>query len=368
MRQSVGLTVFGSVLALGILGAMVVTGIQYLDQAAFERRQVAAERDLVVLTRAARSHAANSVEAMRAATGSVGYREVLLSEIEGDGWLPTGFPTTNAIGQGYRVFHRRIGTDGLDVLVTTVTPAGFEPQYRRVGGYEAGAEIFVGIVDPVATGRLRGASIDADVAGYQAAFGEPSVGETGAMVGLTVRSVYGSQLHRVEVAGHPEANEMQTDLHLGGNDILGVETIESIEMEVAEEVRALGGMEVVGNLMVGQRVIVAGDATFQGDLTARQGIVADVLQSDSAVVTNEVRSASLEVAGTATADTVRATGRMTAPDVTAVDVQATNVVAEDVRSDDVETREARARLVRANSVQGDVGTYRRVYTGSCSGC
>ena len=285
-----------------------------------------------------------------------------------DGWLATGFPTTNPLGQGYRVFHRRTGSDGLDVLVTTVTPAGVVPGYRRVGGYEGGAEIFVGMVDPVATGRLRGPSLDADVSAYQLAFGEPSVGETGAMVGLSVRSVYGSQLHREEIAGHPEANEMQTDLHMGGNDILGVERIESVEMEVAEEVRALGGMEVVANLTVGQRVIVTGDATFGGDLTTRQGVVTDVLQSNSAVITNDVRAASLEVAGTATAETVRATGRMTAPEVTAADVQASNVVAEDLRSDEVEAREIRAWLIRGNTVQGDIGTYRRVYTESCSGC
>ena len=368
MRDPVGLTVFGSLLALGIMGAVLLAGIRYFEQAGFERRQVAAERDLVVLTRAARSHAANDIEGMRAATGALGFGEVLVSQIEADGMLATGFPTTNVLGQGYRVFHRRVGTDGLDVLVTTVTPAGLDAGYRRVGGYEGGADVFVGMVDPVVPGRLRGPSLDADVTGYQVQFEEPSVGETGAMVHLTHRSVYGSQLHREAVAGHAEANVMETDLHMGGNDILGVETIESVEMEVAEEVRALGGMEVVSNLTVGQRLIVAGDATFEGDLTARQGVVTDVLQSDSAVVTNEVRSASLEIGGTVTANTVRATGRMTAPEVTAVDVQASNVVAEDVRSDDIETREVRAALLRANTVRGDSGTYRRLYTGSCSGC
>ena len=368
MRDPVGLTVFGSLFALGILGSVLVVGIQYLEEVGFARRVASAERDLVVLTRAARSHGANAVEAMRTLTGSVGLREVTLAEIEGDGWLPTGFPDTNALGQGYRVFHRRIGTDGLDILVTTVTPAGFPATYRRVGGYEGGSDIFVGMVEPVATGRLRGPSLDADVTAYQGQFGEPSTGEMAAMVGLTIRSVYGSQLHREEVEGHPEANEMQTDLHMGGNDILGANVIESIEAEVAEEVRALGGMEVVESLMVGQRLVVTGDGTFQGDLTARQGTVSDVLTSDSAVVTNGVEAANAEIAGILTASTVRATGQMSAPDVNAVDVQATNVLTDQLRSDDVETREVNARLIRGNEIRGDTGTYRRVYTGSCSGC
>ena len=368
VRDPVGLTVFGSLLALGILGTMMVTGIRYLEEAAFERRQTMAERDLVVLASAARSHAANGVEAMRAATGSSDFREVALADIEGDGWLSAGFPRTNALGQGYRVFHRRSGTDGLEVLVSTVTPAGLDTGYRRVGGHGGGADIFVGMVDPGAANRLRGPSLDADVSAYQGEFGEPSLGETGAMVSLTVRSVYGSQLHREAVAGHPEANEMQTDLQMAGNDILGADRIESVEMEVAEEVRALGGMEVVAGLTVGQRLVVTGNATFEGDLEARQGVVSDVLRSDSAVVANEVGSATFEVAGTVTADTVRATGEMTAPDVTAVDVQATNVLAEDVRSDDVQAREVRAHLIRGSTVRGNVGTYRRIYTGSCSGC
>ena len=346
----------------------MVAGIRYLEEAGFERRQAAAERDLVVLARAARSHAANAIEAMRTAAGAGGLREVAVDDIEGDGWLSAGFPRTNPLGQAYRVFHRRTGTDGLDVLVTTVTPAGLDPGYRLVGGYAGGGDIFVGMVDPLEPDRLRGPSLDADVSGYQAVFGEPSVGETGALAALTVRSVYGSQLHREEVAGHPEANEMQTDLHMAGHDILGAEHVDSVEMEVAEEVRALGGMEVVGNLTVGQRLVVAGDGTFQGDLSARQGVVTDVLTSGSAVVTGEVRSASLEVAGTVTADTVRATGEMTAPDVTAGDVRASDVVAEDLRSDDVRAREVRAHLVRGSTVRGDTGTFRRVYTGSCSGC
>ena len=366
-----GFTVFSALLALALFGLMLVSAIRWLEEWSYARRHVSAAQDLVVLARGARAHAANDLEAMRTATGSLGLREVAVTgagSIQADGWLGSGFRTTNTLGQGYRVFHRRTGTDGLDVLVTTVTPAGLHVGYRLELGFEGGREIFVGVVDDSAATRLRGPAVDADVSGYQAQYGEPSVGESAALTGLTLRSVYGSELHRTVVPGRPEANEMATDLRMAGHDITGAELIESEEAEIADEVRALGGLEVVNTLTVGQRLVVTGESVFQGDLTARDATFAGELVSDSAAVTNDVRAQTLEIAGEVTAATVRATTAMTAPDVTATDVHAQTVVGDAVRSADVRAREVRSHLVRAGTVRGDSGVYRQIHTGSCTGC
>ena len=359
---------FSALLALGLVGAMFVVATGYLDAWGLSRRHAAAERDLVVLARAARAHAANALDAMRTATGSSGLREVTVAAITADGWLPAGFRTTNTLGQGWRVFHRTTGTDGLEVLVSTVTPPGTDVGWRLDAGYEGDREIFVGAVDPFAPARLRGPGIDAPVGAYQGAFGEPSVGEKGAITSLTMRSVYGSELHRLAVPGRAEANVMETDLVVAGHDIVGAGRIESVEAEVADEVRVLGGLEVVNTLIVGQRLRVSGESTFEGDLEASQGVFTDVVVSDSGDVTDEIRALTLDVSGEVTADTVRAAVAMTAPDVTATDVNARNVVAEDVRSDDIAAREVRAHLVRGSTVRGTTGVYRHVYTGGCSGC
>ena len=366
--QGRGLNVFSALLALGLVGGMFIVATDYLEEWGMSRRHAGAERDLVVLARAARAHAASDLDAMRRATGSLGLREVAVATIQADGWLPAGFRTTNTLGQGWRVFHRLIGTDGLEVLVSTVTPAGADVGYRLDAGYEGDREIFVGAVDPLEAQRLRGPGIDALVSAYQAQFGEPSVGEKGAITSLTMRSVYGSELHRLAVPGRPEVNVMETDLVVAGHDIVGAGHIESIEAEIADEVRVLGGLEVVNTLTVGQRLRVAGQSTFEGDLEARQGVFSDVVVSDSGDVANEIRALTLDVTGEVTADTVRATVAMTAPDVTATDVAASAVVAEDVRSDDIEAREVRAHLVRGRTVRGDAGVYRHVYAGGCSGC
>ena len=362
------MNVFSALLAIGLLGGIFVVATQYLEEWGFSRRHAAAERDMVVLARAARAHAANDLQAMRAATGSLGLREVTVSTIQTDGWLPAGFRSTNSLGQGWRVFHRRTGTDGLEVLVSTVTPAGMDVGYRLDAGYEGDREIFVGAVDPLEPLRLRGPGIDALVSAYQGQFGEPSVGEKGALASLTMRSVYGSELHRVAVPGRPEANVMETDLVIAGHDIVGAGHIESIEAEIADEVRVLGGLEVVNTLTVGQRLRVTGESTFEGNLEARQGVFSDVVVSDTGDVANEIQALTLDVTGEVSAATVRATVAMTAPEVTATDVNANNVVAQDVRSDDIEAREVRAHLVRGSTVRGTTGVYRRVYTGGCSGC
>ena len=359
---------FSALLSIGLIGGMFVLGTTYLEEWAMSRRHAAAERDLVVLARAARAHAANDLEAMRTATGGLGLREVAVATIQAHGWLPAGFRPTNSLGQGWRVFHRRTGTDGLEVLASTVTPAGTDVGYRLDAGYEGDREIFVGAVDPLATQRLRGPGIDAPVGAYQAQFGEPSVGEKGAITSLTMRSVYGSELHRVRVPGRPEANVMETDLVIAGHDIVGAGRIESVEAEIADEVRVLGGLAVVNTLTVGQRLRVTGESTFEGNLEARQGVFSDVVVSDSGDVAGEIQALTLNVTGEVTADTVRATVAMTAPEVTATDVNARNVVAGDVRSDDIQAREVRAHLVRGSTVRGDSGVYRHVYTGGCSGC
>ena len=147
---------------------------------------------------------------------------------------------------------------------------------------------------------------------------------------------------------------------------LGDGVVRAIAMGVSDGLSR--GLEVVNTLTVGQRLRVTGEATFEGDLTARQGAFSDVVVSDSGDVTDEIQALTLDVAGEVTADTVRATVAMTAPDVTATDVNASNVVAEDVRSDDIVAREVRAHLVRGSTVRGDKGVYRHVYTGGCSGC
>ena len=368
MRAVRGLSVFSALLALGLAGAMLLVAMRYAEEWSHARRHAAAARDLVVLARAARAHAANAFHGMReGASTHGGIREIAVATIEARGWLSPGFPTTNALGQSYRVFHRSVGTDGLNVLVTTVTPAEIDVGYRLGAGYEGAGDIFVGVVDALEPQRLRGPALDAEVEPYQLAFGEPSVGETGAIAGLTRRSVYGSELHRTAVLDHPEYNRMETDLLMGGHDVLGAGRIEMDTAEVANDLKVLGGLEVGEELTVGQRLEVIGQSTFGGNLAASEGNF-DVLVSNSGDVHDEILARSIEVGGDVSAEIVRATSAITAPRVSTTDLHARNVVADRVSSDEIVAREVRSRLVRGATVEGETGIFRQIVTGGCTGC
>ena len=369
MRAERGMSVFSALLALGLAGAMLVVGIRMSEEWSHGRRHAAAARDLTVLARAARAHAANALNAMRAsAILQGGMREVGVAAIAADGWLDAGFPSTNALGQSYRVFHRVAGTDGLNVLVTTVTPSGIDVGYRLDAAHDGAGDIFVGVVDALEPRRLRGPAIDVEVEPFQIAFGEPSVGETGAIAGLTMRSVYGSELHRLAVAGFAEANTMATDLLMGGHDILQAGLIDTASAAIAEDLTVLGGLEVAEELTVGQQLTVIGETTFMGDLRAHEGVFEDVLVSDSGDVDGVIRATSIDVADEVSATTVRATSAMTAPSVSAADLHAGQVVSEAIRSDDIQARVVRSQLLHGRTVTGETGVYRRLITGGCTGC
>ena len=368
MRAVRGLSVFSALLALGLAGAMLLVAMRYAEDWSHARRHAAAARDLVVLARAARAHAANALHGMReAARTHGGMSEIAVATIEARGWLSPGFPTTNALGQSYRVFHRSVGTDGLDVLVTTVTPAEIDVGYRLDAGYEGAGDIFVGVVDALEPQRLRGPALDAEVEPYQSAFGEPSVGETGAIAGLTRRSVYGSELHRTAVEDYSKANEMETDLRMGGHDVRGAGDIKMVTATVADELEVLGGLKVTETLTVGHHLRVYGQGTFSGNLTATEGSF-DVLDSNSGKVQEEILARSIEVRDDVDASIIRATSAIAAPTVSTTDLHAENVVANEIRSDEIVAHEVRSRLVRGGTVEGETGIFREIVTGGCTGC
>ena len=93
---------------------------------------------------------------------------------------------------------------------------------------------------------------------------------------------------------------METDLVMGGNDIVGAQHIETVEAEIVDELRVLGGLEVINELTVGQRLRVVGESVFEGDLTARDGAFSGAVASASGEVRSEIRAQTLTVSGVMT--------------------------------------------------------------------
>ena len=353
-----GFTLFEALLATLLLGVLGLGALGYVERLAMERRQAAAARELAALARAARAHAGQDIGAMRSATGGSGLREVALSDLKSAGWLHRGFPATNDLGQGYRIFHRRTGSDGLEVLVSTVTPPGEERALLSRAGYEGSADVFIGSVSPAAPARVRGPALDAEVSSYQSRFNEPSPGELAALTVLTMRASYGSQLYREEITGWAEGNTMRTDLSLGGRDLQAVATLEARSAVVDDRLDVLGDVALSRGLVVGTEVTVAGEMEVEGKLEVATLRASGGIESASAQVHGALRAGRASVAGSVEAATLSVDGVLSAGSASAGRIEARSVQAGRVVSDNIETRDAAVRVLRSGSIAAGGGVYR----------
>lgn len=359
-----GFTIFEALVATALLGVLSLGVVSYVERLGMERRHAAAARELGTLARAARAHAGQDIGAMRAATGGSGLREVTLADLESSGWLHDGFPVVNDLGQGYRIFHRRMGSDGLEVLVSTVTPTGEERGLALRAVYEGAADVFIGTVNPTAPARVRGPALDADVSRYQDVFGEPSLGEMAALSALTMRGSYGSQLYRVALTGWAEGNTMRTDLSLGGEDLRAVGEIEARAATLDETLEVLGDATVREDLMVGEEVTVAGRMEVGGALEVATLRASEGIESASARVHGALQARRVSVAENVEASTFTVDESLSASSASLGQVEARTLRAGEVVSSDIETRDAAVRALRTGTISAGRGVYRFLHAES----
>ncbi len=367
-----GLSLFSALLALGLFGLVVVSVGQQLEIWAFDKRQRQAGEQLIVLFRAAATLSAHDYTAGRntalAQAGQI--EEVSITGLRSANLLPLGFSEVNALGQGYRIFRRAFGRDGLEIVVTTVTPSGSPPVYNLVAPGEHTDNIALGMVSPVAGARLRGPGVDMDISAYQTQFaGALGAGELAAIDVVTLRGTVGSVLHRLTIDGHTGANIMETDIDMDGNDITGAATIEATTLTVDDEIRALGGMKIMADLIVGKGLTVNGETTMTEKMTADTVQVTNTMKAGTVDVSGRIEAAraiisdqadfgKLDVRGaftsqTATMDTLVTTG------LSAKDVSATTLTTETTQAD---------RMNTSRLIVEETAAVKELYVGSCSGC
>ena len=121
-----GLSLFGSLLALGLLGTMVLAAALFFDSWMLDKRAALAARQLTVLSDAAASHVSGRFPALLAAA-DIGPVELTVGALRTAGALPAGFPDVNALGRGHRVLMLSSGAGALDLLVTQTVPTDDTP-------------------------------------------------------------------------------------------------------------------------------------------------------------------------------------------------------------------------------------------------
>ena len=367
-RHRRGLGLFGSLLALGLLGMMVLAAAAFFESRTQDRRARLAATQVLALTAAVKSYASAEFPDVLARVRSTPF-ELTLADLRTAGALADGFADIDALGRGYRILVLAAAGDAFDIVVTETIPAG-DGALPWPGLLESRGDARLGLVAPDAPTRLAGPAIRADLRRFQSVFsGAPAAGALAVLRRFDHGSVYGSQLYRVPVAGFPEANRMETDLDMGGHDISNAAAFETRSLTVSGDLEIGGDISVTGNLVVGQAVRTSGAAAIAGEVRAAAARFAGAVESASLTATGDVRAASITATGAVTAASIGAAGAIAAGSATVASLQSTGVTARTVTAGTVSASSATVRSVRASQrIEAQEAGFSTLRVGSCTGC
>ena len=363
-RLSRGLSLFGALLALGLLGMLVLGASVFFETRALEKRGHLAAVQLAVLAEAAAAYAYSRFPALLAQANG-GPVQLGIGQLKTAGSLPAGFSEVDALGRGYRVLVLAAGGRAFDMLVSETVPAGdtVRPAAALLEAPGPGA----GLAGP---SRLSGPTVDADVSAFRAAFaGAPAEGALAALRRFDHGSVYGDALYRVAIPGFAEANRMEADLDMDGNAITGAGTLEAARLEVETDLEAGGDIAVTGDLVVGRAVRVAGAVEAAGEMRAGSARIAGAATSASMTVAGAVRARTVEAAGLVEAGSIGAAGAVAAGSARVGGLDAASVTAPLMTADRVSAASVTATRVQAGT-RLDAGSagFSRLVVGRCQGC
>ena len=362
--QSRGLSLFGALLALGLLGMMVLAASAFFETLAMERRARLAAIQLAVLAEGAASHAHSRFPALLAEAGR-GPFELTIARLKAEGSLPADFSEVDALGRGYRVLILAAGADAFDLLATETVDAG--DTVRPAAALPGAAGPRLGVAGP---DRLAGPTVDAALGAFRSAFaGAPDEGALAVLRRFDHRGVFGDQLYRVAVPGFAAANRMETDLDMGGNAIAGAGTLEAAALAVETDIEAGGNLTVSGDLLVGRAVKVAGAVEAAGGITGGTARISGAVTGASMTVSGALRAETIDATGAVNAGSIGAVGAVTAGSTRLGGLDAATVTARTVTADTVSASSVDAARVRANTrLDADTAGFSRLTVGRCTGC
>ena len=172
-RHQRGLTLFGSLLALVLIGLMVVAGSRFLTAELTRRTERRAIEQLAELSRAAHEYVLDRFATLVAGPAS---QEVTLGQLRTARVLAPASWDVDVMGRGYRVLLVRPGPEAIDMVVTQTFAAGTDESWpwRPLTQVQSPA-VRLGTVSADDPSTLRGPAINLDIAPVQAAFGVPQV-------------------------------------------------------------------------------------------------------------------------------------------------------------------------------------------------
>ena len=358
------LSVFGALLALGLLGMLVLGVSVFFEGQALEKRGRLAAVQLAVLAEAAAAYAHSRFPAVLAQARG-GPSEIGLPALKATGSLTGEFSETDALGRGYRVLVLAAGADAFDMLVTETVPAG--DTVRPAAALLEAAGPRIGLAG---SSRLSGPTVDAGLGAFRAAFaGAPAEGALAALRRFDHGSVFGDALYRVAIPGYAEANLMEADLDMGGNAIERAGRIEAARLEVETDLEAGGDLTVTGDLLVGRAVHAEGTVEAAERIVAGAARIEGAVTSAAMTVTGAVRAQSVDAAGRVEAASIGAAGAVAAGSAHLGELDAASVTARTVTANSLSAASARAARMRfENRLDANAAGFSRLTVGICRGC
>jgi hypothetical protein len=203
----------------------------------------------------------------------------------------------------------QFGTDSERLIVMAY--AGFAGEGRT--GAPRSEIGTVGWISPVDATKLHLPGIAFDLTPYQTIAPDLGEGDLVAVEYLSFAQDVSPYLHRAAIPGHPELNQMEVALDMGGNDIVDVAALSGISitadtLEVAEitgDVTINNGLSVAGLSTFAGALSVSGDVTVAGALSAQDITVGGALNADTLLATT-LRADDLDVATSSTLGAVEA--------------------------------------------------------------
>lgn len=338
-----GMTTVGALVAVIVLVVAALGFAIWLQGRIAASNAVGAARKLVVLAEAVESHARadyGTYAALPAGTA----RRIDIGGLRTDRLLPQGFDEAgDAMKRPLQAWAVSLGGGNVRLLSMQLADADDE-RYPAEAVFEARGQQALGVVD--ASGVLLGPTVQEDVTAFRAAAaGHPRARALAVYRQLDREGVCGDAVFRRVRAGCPDSARMETDLDMGGNDLVGVRVLTAGELQVDRVMRAgefridraltvgtattAGSVEVLGSFTVPDGLVFRGDAAFTGVVTA-----------DEVTATGALEAASADIAGTVEARRIRALGNL---------------------------RAAGASVTGSVTVTG-TGSFGTLSVGSCTGC
>ena len=241
-KQS-GFTLIELVIALTVIGVLMPIVYQHWQIGYIAEQQSHAADQLRQVNDASDAYIKRHFDTLLSSTTPSSGPQITIDQLVNDGLLPEGFRNSNIWGQSYEIYVRKPHENTLNSI--TITREGREHKEGdsfatltvpgaalRPGG--AGGFVPPGALPGQQDGTLHGAAggfiLDLAALGITS----PGPGHLGAYSAFDEYDLGTDYLYRGEVPGHPEYNQMQTELDMTGHGIENVGSVQYVSRTVTD--------------------------------------------------------------------------------------------------------------------------------------